>query len=274
MSRLHSSSHQQPRGSASLKGLPLVTVVTLSGVALLLGRSAPELASGPASVSVGADLLAAATAESRQTDRGGAVAAEEELAPIRISADGPRRRAESGDGRDDELVSVSVGGPSDSGHDDGLVLSSGAAADSPLEASDLDGIRAEGPFHLGVREGEWTFFDPQGLERERGSYRAGKRDGAWLQFAPNGQLVQLAEYVDGAQQGAWERFSREGALLEEGQFEASAPHGRWVRRYSNGSIKERGLYEAGLREGRWEFFDDLGRPTLRTGTYRAGIRID
>ena len=30
----------------------------------------------------------------------------------------------------------------------------------------------------------------------------------------------------------------------------------------------------GLREGLWEFFDDLGRPTLRTGTYRAGILVD
>ena len=87
-------------------------------------------------------------------------------------------------------------------------------------------------------------------------------------------MIQLAEYVDGAQEGLWRRFSREGELLEEGRYEASAPHGRWVRRYSDGSIKERGIYEAGLREGPWEFFDDLGRPTLRTGTYRAGIRID
>ena len=34
------------------------------------------------------------------------------------------------------------------------------------------------------------------------------------------------------------------------------------------------MYEAGLREGPWEFYDDLGRPTLRTGVYRAGIRVD
>ncbi|MDB4561752.1 hypothetical protein N9185_00085 [bacterium] len=276
MFRLHSSSQQQPRSGAPLRGLPLATVVTLSGAALLLGRGGPGAGGDPAYGPGAGIVMTAAADQVRPADRGGALG-DDELAPINVSTDGLRSQAAHGRRRDGgpvEAPDERTSEPESAESTEGAAAPAGEALASALESGELDGIRAEGTFHLGVREGEWSFFDPQGFARERGSYRGGKRDGAWLQYAPNGQLVQLAEYVDGTQEGAWQRYSREGALLEEGQFEASVQQGRWVRRYSNGSIKERGRYEAGLREGLWEFFDDLGRPTLRTGTYRAGIRIN
>ena len=273
MSSLHSSSQQRPRSGTQLKGLPLLTVVTLSGVALFLGRSGPAAAGRTPGGEAG-DVMASAPGEIRQIDRRGA-SADQRLAPVGALPDGLRSVAASGGrGAMEPLTRASGEESLEPDPAGGGPARGGGLTDPALTSVELDGTRAEGPYHLGVREGEWSFFDRRGILRERGSYRAGKRDGAWLQYARNGRVFQLAEYVDGAQEGSWQRFSREGALLEEGQFEASVQQGRWVRRYSNGSIKERGLYEAGLREGLWEFFDDVGRPTLRTGTYRAGVRID
>ena len=272
MFRLHLS--QQPsRGGAPLRGLPFATVLTLAGVVLLLGRGGADLPGGPSPSPFDVEL-AAVDAESLQAERSGEGAAPgvERLASITGSRDQARQVANDA-------------GPSSEGGEEGGPLPGldgqevhhpavDPAVDTAAGPPGLEGIRAEGPFHLGSRHGEWTFFDHQGYVQEVGSYRAGRRDGPWRQYARNGQMIQLAEYVQGAQEGLWRRFSREGALIEEGSYQASSPHGRWVRRYSDGSIKERGRYEAGLREGLWEFFDDLGRPTLRTGTYRAGIRID
>jgi len=272
MFRLQPSSHQRPRGGAPLHGLPFATVVTLAGVVLLLGRGGGGADGGDAVAAAGAELAAADPASLERTRSvEDAAPGPERLAAI-AAPFGERRLAAGEEG----LESAP-----ESGGCDPLPLAGREEADGRGEVAGIDpaplgleGLRAEGPYHLGSRHGEWTFYDLQGYVQEVGSYRAGRRDGAWRQYAQNGQMIQLAEYVDGAQEGLWRRFSREGELLEEGRYEASAPHGRWVRRYSDGSIKERGIYEAGLREGPWEFFDDLGRPTLRTGTYRAGIRID
>ena len=268
MFRLHPS-QQPPRGGAPLKGLPFATVLTLAGAVLLLGRSGAGLHGGVASASAEVEL-AAVDAESPQAER-----ALEETAPggeRLASITGPRGQARQ--------VAIDAGPSSGGGAEVGPLPDPDGpevhtpALDPEAGPPGLEGLRAEGPFHLGSRHGEWTFYDHLGYVQEVGSYREGRRDGPWRHYARTGQMIQLAEFVEGAQEGLWRRFSQEGALIEEGSFEASSPHGRWVRRYSDGSIKERGRYEAGLREGLWEFFDDLGRPTLRTGTYRAGIRID
>lgn len=268
------SSERPPRGGAPLRGLPLATVVTLAGVVLLLGRTGAGIEGGTDVVAGEVVLATMDTAPLRGAQRldGEAPRASD---PFAVPAPGDRQPQAGGD-TDSPPLPSSEGGEVDriaagDGRQTGtLGLDPGSGSGLP----GLEGLRAEGPFHLGARHGEWTFFDPQGYVQEVGAYRSGRRDGAWRRYARNGQMIQLAEYVSGTQEGLWQRFSREGSLLEEGRYEASAPHGRWIRRYSDGSIKERGLYEAGLREGPWEFYDDLGRPTLRTGVYRAGIRVD
>jgi len=271
MFRLQSSSHQPPRGGDSLRGLPFATVLTLAGVVLMLGRSGAGLDGLELAAAAEGDLATVSSERPHRELSADEVAQDSErLAPIAAPmvrvGQAVYEAAESAPGGGEQDLLAGVEGQEADGPRRRL--------ESDITLSGLEGLRAEGPFHLGSRHGDWTFFDRQGFVQEVGSYRAGRRDGRWCQYARNGQMTQLAHYVDGAQEGIWRRFSQEGALLEEGHYEASAPHGRWVRRYSDGSIKERGRYEAGLREGPWEFFDDLGRPTLRSGTYRAGIRID
>ena len=273
MSRPKHSSRQRSRSGSSLKGLPLVTVFMLALLALLAGRGVEAAGHAARGGPGGNEALAQALGRrsvaaggedgsARGLIASGEVAARSGLR-AGLEATGPgERRDELTAGLDHPGAAAGQGAPVD-----GL-------SEPPSQATDLDGRRGEGSYHRGGRQGEWRFFDQQGILREVGSFSAGNRVGLWRQFASNGQLVQVAEFDDGRREGVWRRFNEAGALLEEGQYSASAPEGRWVRRYSDGSVKERGLYVSGLRDGLWEFFDDLGRPTLRTGTYRAGGRID
>lgn len=273
MFSLHPS-ERPPRGGAPLRGLPLATVIGLAGVLMLFGRTGAGIEGGAHVVVGEVELATMETAPLREVPRlDGEDPTVSDL--LAVPAPGDRQRQARG-GPDGPSLSSSESREVDrNAESDGREAGTlGLDPGSEFGLPGLEGLRAEGPFQLGSRHGEWTFFDPQGYVQEVGAYRDGRRDGPWRRFARNGQMVELAEYVDGTQEGLWQRFSREGSLLEEGRYEASAPHGRWIRRYSNGSIKERGMYEAGLREGPWEFYDDLGRPTLRTGVYRAGIRVD
>lgn len=148
----------------------------------------------------------------------------------------------------------------------------------PVELHDRSGLpcglRERGSFHRGVRHGDWIVLHEGGSVRERGAYVDGMRDGLWETFTPTGMLMLEEDYLADLRHGAWRMYANSGALIGEGTYQQNAPNGRWTHWYSDGSIKERGRYEAGLREGTWEFYDDLGQPTVRSGTYRAGIRIN
>lgn len=248
------------RGGAPLSGLPFATVVAVSGLTLLAGlggrhRGGAEGGSGPAITVAAAE--APALAGPRTPDERWVPG----LAGVPAAASDRRRGA---------VVEEKAPATEDEGSVEQAPPLPGARG----EGEAIAGLSAEGPYRQGLRHGEWTFHDPSGVVREIGTYREGKRHGTWREFAPSGAVLLLAEFVDGAQHGQWQRFSEAGALLEDGRYESSSPSGWWVRRYTDGALKEQGRYDQGLREGRWEFFDDLGRPTLRTGTYRAGILVE
>lgn len=146
---------------------------------------------------------------------------------------------------------------------------------SPLGDDDLGGAaHEEGSFRAGLRHGPWVSRWPDGALRDRGSYDQGRRVGAWEFFGPGGTLLTFVEYDAGERHGDWRAYAPDGTLVGEGEHRRNLRHGPWTLHYTDGRIKERGTYANGLREGLWEFFDDLGTLTARSGTYRAGIKID
>lgn len=134
--------------------------------------------------------------------------------------------------------------------------------------------RASGGWVNGLRHGVWIIRDRAGVTRERGAYDAGRRVGAWETYSASGALVQTTEFLEGEMHGDWRAFSSDGALIGEGRHHHNARSGEWTMWYSDGRVKERGAYLNGLRDGLWEFFDDLGVLTQRSGTYRAGVKLD
>jgi antitoxin component YwqK of YwqJK toxin-antitoxin module len=109
----------------------------------------------------------------------------------------------------------------------------------------------------GEREGEWTFWYPDGALREHGLYAAGRRTGTWRQWHHDGQLASVGERGFHAATGGSER------------------EGPWTFWHPGGSVRARGTFAAGRREGEWEFFDEDGEEDVeRSGRYSAGVRVE
>lgn len=126
----------------------------------------------------------------------------------------------------------------------------------------------------GVVDGPWELHDGAGQLLERGSFLGGKRHGAWMTYGADGAELERIHYLHGLREGDWRAFAPSGEVIGQGRFEANLRQGEWVLHYTSGGIRERGTYVNGLREGLWEFYDDLGRPTPRSGNYLAGAKID
>jgi len=102
----------------------------------------------------------------------------------------------------------------------------------------------------GTREGNWTFWFPNGGLREQGCYAGGLRVGIWKQWYANGELRSEGE--------------REAAADEN----ASPRTGYWRLWFENGAPEAQGVFVHGLREGHWDYhLTDGELDGDRTGEY-------
>ncbi|MEM1450850.1 MAG: toxin-antitoxin system YwqK family antitoxin [Planctomycetota bacterium] len=275
--RAHEPSPQRHRRShAQFSELPFVTVWIVVVLVLVVGlRTGPTSANerdvdrARPSVHDGFGDVVSDVVRPRDEDRPSA----EALAPIESWTE-REATAHSGAGADTgDATGPSIGDAS-GGLQDGVRSVPGLPRPVSFSSGGNGVAREEGRFRRGVRHGEWVVVRADGTVAERGEYAEGLRQGLWQTFSSAGALLSEAHFVEGDLHGDWRMYADAGDLVGEGTYSENLRSGRWTLWYSNGSIKERGRYENGLREGLWEFYDDLGRPTLRTGTYRAGIRID
>lgn len=105
-----------------------------------------------------------------------------------------------------------------------------------------DGTRRfEGQLTLsGERDGEWTFYYPDGSRRESGRYEDGLRVGIWRQWHMDGELAS------------------EGARVPDPASGTSPRDGLWLLHYPDGSLRAKGMYRAGEKVGYWEYYDEDG----------------
>jgi hypothetical protein len=88
----------------------------------------------------------------------------------------------------------------------------------------------------GEREGEWSFWFPNGRMREQGRYADGRRVGVWKQWHANGQPRSEGE--------------RSAALAGD----ESPRTGCWRFWFENGRPEAQGVYVDERREGRWDYW--------------------
>lgn len=245
-----------------------MTVVALAGVVLLVGLRhdrSDRVAAAASDAVVQSDAV-----ERRAADEAGGLLEALALAPI-LGDEG--RATDEAAESDSSRTSAPEGATSPVPGSETLRRELTGSSTIGLEGR-RPGLREEGSFRRGVRHGDWVIRADDGSILEQGRFEDGLREGPWTSFAGSGFIAAEAYYVAGEMHGPWREYGATGDLVGEGEYRENLRSGRWTLWYSDGSIKERGRYESGLREDLWEFYDDLGRPTLRTGTYRAGIRVD
>lgn len=257
-----------------MRELPLWAVLFVSGLVLLVGLGDD---SSQGVVYMDSEGPMADSAAAPQPP----LAASADVGPLRLAevmgAERVALELESGDLR---AMAATAG---ESGGSDGIHAGRLRADGSEFQVPPQQRSRGEtqpltpteeGAFVAGIRHGDWRIRWPNGETHSKGRYEEGLRDGLWQSYSMTGQLLEDMTYADGALEGAWCAYSQNGEVIGEGQHEDNHRVGIWTLRYSDGRIKEQGTYADGLREGHWEFYDDLGRPTIRSGHYSAGVKID
>lgn len=86
-----------------------------------------------------------------------------------------------------------------------------------------------------IKEGEFKFFNRNGILTETGNYINGKKDGKYIFFYDNGNVEIEETWQNGVKNGQVKAFQEDGTKLLEG------------------------YYLNGLRNGQWKYFDFFGK---------------
>lgn len=151
------------------------------------------------------------------------------------------------------------------------------------------GVRSEGPYERGLKEGVFKFFSRSGdLERtetwKRGEQVKDAPQSVALDlrkaFHPNGQVSRSGPWREDVPMGTHRFFDEKGHLVEvrvfrEGMLHASGSldslgrrSGEWKLFWPSGEVKAEGGYLDGKRDGPWTFLRVDGT-TEQEGAYRA-----
>lgn len=152
------------------------------------------------------------------------------------------------------------------------------------------GIREEGLFERGLKEGVFKYFNRNGDLEGTETYHRGERvidapESVALDlrkaFHPNGEVSRLGPWREDTPMGTHRFFDEQGHLVEvrvfrEGLLQASGGldslarrTGAWIHYWEDGSKKAQGDYSEGLKSGKWTYFSRDGR-VEQEGGFREG----
>ena len=139
----------------------------------------------------------------------------------------------------------------------------------------------------GHKEGNWIYYNENGVLIEQISYFNGIRDGrvkiidSNIEYASNNghfdyfrdvQLknISIKDSIDGKKNGQWQ-FNYEKGFKLIVNFKEGLKSGNWIGYNENDSIIERGNYINGMMDGEWVYYDRGGSILLEKGHYKNGI---
>lgn len=64
----------------------------------------------------------------------------------------------------------------------------------------------------GLKDGQWTRFNENGITSAIGFYAAGKKTGTWTVFGDNGKKRMEMNYSNGEKSGTWTSWDENGAI--------------------------------------------------------------
>jgi len=105
-----------------------------------------------------------------------------------------------------------------------------------------------------------------------GSWFAGKKQGEWTWYYPNGQVSRIEHWAEGEMDGPYLEYAPYGGTAVEGGYAAGKPDGKWTWWREDGTVERTGGYLDGEKHGEWMEYDPQGRPLTRR-LFRNGRQI-
>lgn len=116
-----------------------------------------------------------------------------------------------------------------------------------------------GKTEMGLKEGEWLFYYPDGKLMAQENYKNGMLHGTCLAFFPNGQLASKEWWQEDLQEDSAWYFHPNGKLQRKGRYEAGVYQGLWLTFFFNGVLQQACMYLDGLPNGICKNWYDNGR---------------
>ncbi|MBW1879371.1 MAG: hypothetical protein JRJ84_13490 [Deltaproteobacteria bacterium] len=96
-----------------------------------------------------------------------------------------------------------------------------------------------------------------------GSWFGGEKQGEWTWYYPNGQFSRVEHWAEGALDGAYVEYAPYGGTSIEGGYAAGEPDGTWTWFREDGTLERTGGYIDGQKHGEWFEYDPQGKPLTR-----------
>ena len=133
-------------------------------------------------------------------------------------------------------------------------------------------LQKEANYKDGKLHGEYKEFHLYGGVKEEGQYVAGQKEGEWKTYYSNGQIMKEANYKEGILDGSYKECWEYGGLKEKGQYVEGQKEGNW--RTEDGHSWENISYKNDKRHGIYErLLDGREKGFLFTkGEYVDGLK--
>lgn len=126
---------------------------------------------------------------------------------------------------------------------------------------------------LGLEQGYWTYYFPNGKVKSMGTYLNGKKAGVWKFYFDNGKLAQQGNFINGEPDGIWKIYYQSGNLLANEVYVSGLLEGGYTELADDSSgnkITAKGNYFRNMRDGDWIYY--VGDVTIK-GKYQNDNEI-
>jgi len=134
------------------------------------------------------------------------------------------------------------------------------------------GLKMEGTFVKGVRDGKWLFYDRYGILEQEETYSDGVLEGLMTEYFSNGKPDKVIEYKDGTQNGPYKEYYRTGNPYSKGTNKNGSAAGEWISYTPDGKVLYNNYFLDGDYQG-WQVYNNVFGKTWHKVYYHKGAII-
>lgn len=127
----------------------------------------------------------------------------------------------------------------------------------------------EGYVKKGEPDGEWNYWDPNGVLSVTAHFKDGVLEGEWVSYE-DGEINVKGQYINDLQYGSWISYYPGGVLKDSVFYQLGGRQGGYISRHENGSLHQEGAYLNNQPTGRWTTYYD-NRQIASAGEMHEGI---
>lgn len=118
---------------------------------------------------------------------------------------------------------------------------------------------AEGAYIRTQKEGDWKYYDENGVLISSEFYAGGKKEGLVANYYEDGKMLEEKHFKNDVQVGPWKQYFTDGTVKTNAIYVNGKIEGGATFYYPDGKVMARGEYVHNFKNGTWTFFKDDGK---------------